>query len=488
MLVVPGLLQLFMGFGVNFAVIRYSAYEISAGRPDEARRYSMHATYFMSVTGGVITLFNYFLAGPLAATLLHRPGLEYYVEISALATVGAALLQIVSFTSIGWNRMSLSSAFTVTQYTIKLVLSPLLVIVGLGVAGAVWGHVVSLLASGVLGIIAIYTLRLMRRGPGGYFLSDLRKMLGFGIPAYSGALFSNLAIYYVTVVLAAIADNTHVGLFSVAQNFVLPVTLVSTSLINGLFPAFATFDEVGGDARVAFKLAYKFVVFILLPLVVFLIPTAPLLIRVLYGANYVAGAPYLVLFALAYLPIAFGYTVHPAYFNGFGRPRLTFVVFASGAATLAVGSTLLSYNLGFGIEGIIYAYFASYLVAWAVGTFLAWKYMGASLDLKANAAIIAITAVAYLATASLPLVAHSSVASLLLDALVFFGIYLTLAPIAGAVTKQDLDVIGHAFSDLKVVGGAFALLIRYEAMVLSLRRRFSRDGGAPGKGPPAGDA
>ena len=206
-------------------------------------------------------------------------------------------------------------------------------------------------------------------------------------------------------------------------------------------------------------------------------PTAPLLIRIFYGGAFLSGVPYLQLLALAYIPIAFGYTVHPAFFNGFNRPRLTFLVYASGAVVIAVCAPLFAVYLGLGVYGIIYATFAYLFAAWAVGTFLADRYMGARLDARANLAIIGVSVLAYLGTAFLPPVAHSSVASLVLDIAVFFGIYLTLAPVAGAVTATDLDVMQRTFDDLGALGSPFRLLVRYERLLLSLRR-----GRRPGSG------
>ena len=468
-LVVPGLLQLFLGFGVNSAVIRYAAYLVSTGKPDEAKRYSRNAAFFLCMTGAAITLFNFAFAEPLAATLLHRPELTYYIQLVSLSTIGAALLQIVTFTAIGWNRMALSSSFQITQGAVKLVLSPLLVIIGLGVLGALWGHIVSLVAAGVLGVFAVYLTGLSRGGAPGSFVQDIRVMLRFGLLPYVGTLSWNLANSFAMIVLAGVASNGQFGVYSIVSNLLLPVTLVSASLVNGLFPAFSSFDGVGGDVKVAFRLAYKFVAFILTPIVVFLVPAASLLIHIFWGDSYASGTPYLQLLALAYTPIAFGYTVHPAFFNGFNRPRLTMLVYVSGAAALVVGAPLFAVYLGLGIYGIIYATFVSLLTTWAVGTFLADRYMGARLDIKANAAIVAVTAAAYLATAFLPTVAHSSVASLLLDLAVFFGVYLTLAPIAGAVNAKDLNIMDHAFRDLRGFGPVFGFLVRYERLMLSLR-------------------
>jgi hypothetical protein len=95
--------------------------------------------------------------------------------------------------------------------------------------------------------------------------------------------------------------------------------------------------------------------------------------------------------------------------------------------------------------------------------------MGATLDMRANGAILVVSAVSYVVATSLPPVASSSALSLLVDFLVFFGLYVTLAPVANAVNVRDLDVMEHVFIDLKMVGSLFVLLLRYERWILSLR-------------------
>ena len=468
-LAIPGLLQLFLGFGVNTAVIRYSAYHISQGKPDEARRFTVHAIYFLWLTGAAFAFLNYILAGMLSTFLLHRPELTGYVQLTSLTVLGYTIWLTVTSAAIGWYWMSLSALSSIAQAVVKLALSPILIIVGLGVTGALLGHIASYVAAGLLGTSILYLVRL--RGPtgSGNFATDVKDMVKFGLPLYTGTLLAGLATYYVTIILATIASNTVVGLYSAAANFVTPITLVSGALVNSLFPAFASIDGIGGNVQQAFRQAYKFVAFLLTPIILFLVAASGLLIHIFYVPSYSGSVPYLELLALAYLPIAFGYTVHPAFFTGFGRPRLTMLVYLGGAITLFVLAPLFSIQFGFGVYGLIYAIFLSYFAAWATGTFLAERYMHATLDLKANGAILLVSAISCAATILLPKIAFSSVLSLLLDLLVFFGLYLTLAPLAGAIRGTDLDTMEHTFKDLKVVKDVFGLLLRYERLMLSIR-------------------
>ena len=469
-LVIPGLLQLFIGFGVNTAIIRFSAYAISQGRPDEARRYTTNGIYFLWSTGAILTLLNYVLAGILSSLLLHRPDLTSYVQLMSLSTFGGTILVTTTYTAMGWNWMKLSSYSVIAQNAVRLALSPLLIVFGLGVTGALVGHVASLFAAGLLGTSIFYMAKLRGSREGGMFVADVKEMLRFGLPLYAGGLISGLAGYYVTVILAAIASNTVFGFYQAANNFVGPITLISNVMVMALFPAFASLDGIGGNIQQAFKQAYKFVAFLLTPIILFLVLASGLLIHLFYGASYSGSIPYLELLALANLPIAFGYTVHPAFFTGFGRPRLTMLVYLSGAVTLFISAPMLAILFGLGVNGLISATFLSFLVAWVVGTILAERYMQATLDLKANGAILLISVISFAVTIVIPEIAFSSLLTLLLDLLVFFGLFLTLAPLAGAVNRTDLDTMEYIVKDLKFVKYAFSFLLRYERLMLSVRK------------------
>lgn len=71
--VIPGLLQLFVGLGVNTSVIRYSAYYVSVGRPEEAKRFTLNGISFVVILGVVLTAASALLAGPSPAPFWEGP-------------------------------------------------------------------------------------------------------------------------------------------------------------------------------------------------------------------------------------------------------------------------------------------------------------------------------------------------------------------------------------------------------------------------------
>lgn len=479
-LVIPGFLSIFLGFGVNTAVIRYTAYDISQGRVDEAKRFTLNAIRFLWLSGAAFTLLELVLAGPLAAVLIHRPELAPYVQLVSLTVLSSMFLNTISTTAIGWNQFSLSALSNVATGFVKLIAAPLLIIAGFGVTGALAGHILAYLAGGIFGTGILYFAKLRGAKGEGKFISDLRILIGFGLPLYAGQLVLSLATYLVMFILAFITSNTVYGYYQAASNFIVPITLISSALTTSLFPAFATFDGVRGDTKAAFRHAYRFVAFLITPVIFFILATAQPLVHVLYGYSYNGSVPFLELLSFAYLPVAFGYTVHPAFFNGFNKPKLTMILQLVGGAVLAIAAPLLSLTLNLGVNGLIYSLFLSFFAAWAAGTYFADRYMDARLDLKANGAILLASFAAFIVAYALPLSSTSNVVTIVANLTVFVPIYLTLTPFLRAVKEGDLEIMRHALSGLGPLSRVIGIVLEYEEFILSLGR--TQGDPAPQKG------
>jgi stage V sporulation protein B len=223
-LVIPGILQLFIGFGALPAVIRYAAYYTSIGQKEEAKRFTINVMIFLSVTGTILTVLTFLLAGSLSTIFLQRPGLGPYVQLTSVVVLGTTILQTATTSAIGWGWMSLSGSTSVTQALIRLALSPLLVVIGFGIAGALVGYLISFFLAGTLGVAILYFGRLKGFGSVRNFVSDVKKMNSYGIPVYAGTVTSGLAIYFVFVLLAYVASNSVYGYYQAAANLTSPNT------------------------------------------------------------------------------------------------------------------------------------------------------------------------------------------------------------------------------------------------------------------------
>jgi O-antigen/teichoic acid export membrane protein len=469
-LLIPSLLQLLIGFGALPAVIRYAAYYTSIGRQDDAKRFTTNVIIFLGLTGTILTVISFVLAGTLSSLILHRPSLGPYVELASLTVLGTTVMQTATLSAIGWNWMTLSGSTTVAQAFAQLGLSPAFILLGFGVTGALVGQVGSLLIAGTAGVTVLYLRKLRGFSNLRSFISDVREMNVYGLPVYAGTVMQSLGTYFVLFLLAAIASNTVYGYYQAAFNFTSPITILSGAMVYSLFTAFASIDGIKADINQAFRHAYRFVAFLMTPLIVFIIACAGPLIVILYGTAYTGSVPYLRLLAFAYLPIAFGYSVHPSFFNGFGRTKLTFVLFLTASVTLVLAAPFLAFTCGLGVDGLIYATFLSFFAAWLVGTFLAFRFMHAALDIRSTVTILGVSAVAALVVSFLP-AAGSAIATLILDLFVFFGIYITLTPLLKAITGGDIDLLEITLSEPAILGKVASPLLRYERLLAGKRTR-----------------
>jgi O-antigen/teichoic acid export membrane protein len=467
-LVVPSILQLFIGFGALPAVVRYAAYYTSIGREEEAKRFTSNVMMFLFITGTALTLLTFFLARDLSALILQRPGLQSYVQLTSISVLGTTMLQAAAMSAIGWNWMSLSGSTMALQALLRLALSVPLVLIGLGVTGALTGYLVSLFLAGGIGLTLLQFGKL-RRGLDrmGSFVADIKMMNAYGLPVYAGTVMTGLASYFVLAYVAHISSNTVYGYYQAAVNFTSPAALLATAMVSALFPAFASIYGMKADISTAFKHAYRFVAFLLTPLIIFIIASPGPLVRILYGPEFAASVPYLQLLGFAYLPTAFGYSVHPAFFNGFGKTRLTLILYFTTSTSLVLAAVILATTFGLGVYGLILAIFLSDFVAWSVGTYMAYRFLHVTLDMLPTIKILLVSLASYVAVQAIPKMA-SPILALLVNIIVFFGVYITLAPFVRAISRNDLKLFEIIFSEPALIGRIASPLIRYERFLVDL--------------------
>lgn len=465
-ILIPSTLQLFTGLGVNTAVMRYAPYYASVGREEDAKRLTRKSIEFHILTGSAFSLLQYIFSGAIATYVLFRPDMAPFLRLSSVYVFCQSVLLAGTASAVGWKWMSLASWSQVLQSVAKLVLAPALILIGLGVYGALAGQIVSPLFGGALAVALLVATRLhasRSAGPGRE--EGLSMMVRFGLPAYSGMLLNGLASSFLIVVLAYIAENSVVGFFQVAVNFVTPILLISTATANALVPAFASLDGTKGNLRVALNRSMKYVAAAMMPATVFLAAAAGPLVGILYGPSFVDSIGYLRLLAVSMVPVAMGFVVFPVYFNGTGKTRRTLVVYATRAVSVVVLAPLLALSFGLGIPGIIYAYFASYSLSSLSGAVLAKK-EGSSVAARSLLAMLFASAVSYLASFWIPEFVRLTAVALLAQLAVFFMVFVTLVPLLEALDGPDLDTLERSLGHLWLVGPFASLFLRYERALL----------------------
>ena len=487
-LLIPNILQLFTGFGLIAAVTRYAAHYSSLGMDAVAARYTQNAIVFMMGTAVAMAAVDLLAAPVLSQSLLRRPDITGYVELGSLIVIGATLLNGAFAAALGWGAMGMGGISYVVQAAARLVLSVGLLLAGFGVLGALLGHIASYMIAGCLVVLALQTTVLDRRsrGPapgegraagasadgerGGSFASDVVEMVRYGFPTYISSILTGLSIYYVTVILALVASNASVGYYQAAANFAVTMTIASGAVANALFPAFTSLHGIRGETPKAFRHSVKYVAFFLSPLLFFLVLAAPQLVSVFYGPSFSPSVGYLRLLALSYAPMLIGFSVAPSFFNGVGSTRLTLISSLLGAMVLGILAPLLEITLGLGIDGLIYSVMISNFVIATSALLFARRVLGATIDIG-SAMLTVVVSVPSLAAAYVVsrLLAFSDVLTMVAEAVVFVGAYLTLLPLIRAVVRSDIERLVAVLRDLGLVWVVTEPIMRYELWLTEIR-------------------
>jgi O-antigen/teichoic acid export membrane protein len=469
-LLLPNILVGFVGLGVGVGVTRFSAHHLSLGEEAIARRMTNNATIFLLLFGLLLTFVSYFGAGFVASEVLKRPDLTYLSELASLTVFSQGLIQSVTSSLLGHNAVRTISVVNVLQASLRLIVGTALVLFGMGALGALLGLIASYYAAGGFALFALYGVVLGTKGLGlGLFFSDNATMLRYGFPHLAGSLISSFSLQYVTIIVAIVASNAVVGYYQSAQNVLAAVNLTSAALTLTLLPAFAHLQGISADTALAFRYAVKYTSFVIGPIIFFTIGASAPIVQVLYGASFTSADSYLILLSISISPILLGHAIFPAFFSGVGKTRLSMYFYLVGAAFQFALAPIFGLWLGLGVPGLIYSSLVGNLTSTALGLFFARKFFDATIDARSLGATVLALSISFATLLPFQLVKLDPTLLLIIDISAFLVVYLTAAPLMGAMTADDVTRLRMATAGMGYFSRAFGIVLRYESKVLRAR-------------------
>lgn len=252
------------------------------------------------------------------------------------------------------------------------------------------------LSSGLFGALTVVALAYMHYGVWalqlGWLVSNLVKLLGFALLASEfyvwprfrfaglGPLF-DYGIYrtleYTAWAACSSADifiisrwlgPAELGLYTVAMNFAgMPLNKIAPILNATAFPAFAMVQSRKAEARFYVLKSLRIMSTIAVPVFFGICATAPEIVDLVFGANWVAAKPILAVLALATSFRAI-LLLLPSYLQGIGDSR---AAFWSTMIGLLVFPPAFLAGTHWGIIGVCYGWLAAYPLVYALNALLA---------------------------------------------------------------------------------------------------------------------
>ncbi len=152
---VPTLIQIFRDWGVNFAIVRFTAQFRAEGRMDEIRSIFLTGILFETIVGFVLSMFTFFFADFLAINVFNRPVIAPLIQIVSFSILAGGLVAAGTAVFTGYERLELNSVMLVFQSLSKTVVIVALIVLGFSTPGAVIGYTAGTFIAGIIGIVLI---------------------------------------------------------------------------------------------------------------------------------------------------------------------------------------------------------------------------------------------------------------------------------------------------------------------------------------------
>jgi O-antigen/teichoic acid export membrane protein len=248
-LTIPNLLILFRDWGINQAMVRYTAQYRAENRESEIRSIFLAGITFEIVIGLIMSITTFLMAGniaPFFKPFLEHPELVTLIQISSFTLLVNGLMVAATAVFTGTEKTAYNSIMLICQSITKTLLMLGFVMAGFGTLGAMSGFTLSSVIAGFVGIT--FTIILYRKIPKTFpYKLELKKytkeMLRYSTPIAILTILSGfLAQFYVIIYGYFFSDTCMLGDYNAAFNFVVLISFFSLPIINMLFPAFSKLD------------------------------------------------------------------------------------------------------------------------------------------------------------------------------------------------------------------------------------------------------
>lgn len=470
-LVIPMTLASIAQFGIFPGLVKYvSSAKIKS--PGLINRY-FHSALIFTVTVSLVVSGIVFLFADQFALIINRPELSIYIRILAILPIFQLIQMVISNFYIGLGKSSFSGGINLVSSIVKASTMITLIIIGMGVLGAVTGHIMGYVAGGLIGLaytILYYTRKnnsindpLNTELPS--IKESIKMMIAYGIPIYLSGIIVSLGGQYINAILAWFTSNVEIGGFVAARNLMNLITIFITPISINLFPAFSMIESKDKNLiPIAFSRAIRLSELFILPIIGYLVVYGEDVLRLIYGRSYSFAGIYIVLLSLSFIlyPILI---VNLGYFNGAGEAKNTFKTNLISFVGILILSPILASTLK--IIGIIFVLIITSILS-TIYSIKLIENEGLKIELRYSIKMLLlitfISLITYSVKISLPL---HYILNLILGGILYLILYLILLVYTGLPQYQDIDFIDRSFKNLPVIGFTTHFLIK---TLLTLRR------------------
>jgi O-antigen/teichoic acid export membrane protein len=340
---------IFSDFGLTSAIVQKK--EIS----DE----TLSSTFWISVGLGALLTTALAASAPLIAAFYSEPRLTPLVVFISITFFIASFGNVQSALLTKSMNFKALAIIGICAIGISGPISVFLAFSGYGVWSLAWNTVLSTL------ITVVLTWLYSRWVP--HFLLGLRHVKGllrFGANLTGFSFLNYFARNLDNLLIGRFLGPAPLGFYNLAYNLLLlPLSNITDVIGRVMFPALSIIQHDKQMVREAYVTANRYIAVVSFPLMIWILVTAPQLIRVVYGPKWISVIPLIQILALASMEQSVGATVGWIFLSqGRTDVLLKVSIFTTSAVTIS-----FAVGLRWGVEGVVIAYtIAAYLLAYPI--------------------------------------------------------------------------------------------------------------------------
>ena len=457
-LIAPNLIGVFRDWGINSAMVRYTAQFRSEDRISEVKNILVSGIIFEIALGMGLSAISFVLSGYLATNIFHRPEITFLIQIASISILAGGLINAATAAFIGIEKMELNSIMLICQSVIKTVIMIILVILGLGTSGAVLGYTFAMVIAGLIGVALVWTQykNLPKISNGKLEIKAyIKSMLSYSTPLSLSAIIGGFQGQYYAFLLPIfyITDNTAIGNYGIASTFIVLISFFATPITTMLFPAFSKLNPQKDKETLlnVFQFSVKYASLLVVPVAALVMCLAEPAVSTLFGETYSSAPLFLALLAISYL------------YTTFGNLSIGNFISSQGKTTFILYLTLIQAAIGFplgyilimqlGVLGLIITSLVTGLPTAIISLYWIRKHYGLTVDWRSSAKILLSSTIAAALTYVLILELSFSSLTRLIIGVVFFAIVFVVAVlVTRTINKSDIENLRGMVSGLGIIG------------------------------------
>ena len=451
-LVAPNLIQNFRDWGVNVAMIKYSAQYKTENQTAKVRSILVSGLFFETILGLSLSIFCMLLSNLLATSAFQRPDITPLIQVASLIILTGAFLNSAQAAFIGFEKMQFSSTMLIVQSIIRATVIPSLVILGYGAFGAVLGYTLALLISGLTGILLMWILykNLPKQASNNIGISaSIKKMFKYGLPLSISTIVDGFLLQFYNFLLALYATDVMYGNYTIAINFAVLLTFFARPITTMMFPAFSKLDPEKDHETLkrVYQFSVKYASLLVVPSVAVVMVLAQPAVSTLYGAKYSAAPLFLALSAIAYIYTAFGNLSTVNFINGIGKTVFTMKLSLLDAVIGFPMSFILISQ--FGVLGLIATTLTVGIPSIVISLLWIKKNYDLTVDWVSSTKIILSATIAATTTFLLTsLIGFGSLITLIVGVAIFIPVFVVAILLTKAINRFDVDSLRQMLGTL----------------------------------------